>query len=100
KHPALVDSRRDLTAIHGGIMKSWIMRGLVLAMLLVCVAPLGFAQQPSSNATLVPAAQHPTETRTEANLVLPDLHQVSFLGVSGHTLLLGGIFVCILGGVF
>ena len=81
-------------------MKSWIMRGLVLAMLLVCVAPLGFAQQPSSKTTLAPAAQHPTEARTEANLVLPDLHQVSFLGVSGHTLLLGGIFVCILGGVF
>src|SRR6266568_680697 len=45
---------------------------------------------------MAPAA----EGKTEANLVLPDLHQVSFLGVSGHTLLMGGLFVCILGGVF
>ncbi len=70
-------------------MKSWIMRGLVLATLLVCVAP-GFAQQ----------AAAPAEAHTEANLILPDLHAVQFLGVSGHTLLIGGIFVCILGGVF
>ncbi|HEY6843743.1 MAG TPA: sodium-translocating pyrophosphatase, partial [Thermoanaerobaculia bacterium] len=40
------------------------------------------------------------EARSEANLVLPDLSSVSFLGVSGHTLLLAGIFVCILGGIF
>jgi K(+)-stimulated pyrophosphate-energized sodium pump len=67
-------------------MKSWIMRALVLAVLLVCVASV--------------SAQPPAETRTESNLVLPDLRQVSFLGVSGQTLLIGGLFVCILGGVF
>ncbi len=87
-------------------MKSGIMRVLVLATIVVCVAGFAFAQQshPSANPNLAPAesklAPHPTETRTEANLVLPDLRAVSFLGVSGHTLLLGGIFVCILGGVF
>jgi len=65
-------------------MKSWITRVLVLALLLVCVATGAYAQ----------------EARTEANLVLPDLHQVSFLGISGQNLLIGGLFVCILGGSF
>jgi K(+)-stimulated pyrophosphate-energized sodium pump len=36
----------------------------------------------------------------EASLVLPDLGAVSFLGVPGDQLLLGGIVVCILGMVF
>ena len=70
-------------------MKSWIMRALVLATLLVCVTA-GFAQPTSA----------PAEARSEANLILPDLHAVQFLGVSGHTLLIAGIFVCILGGIF
>ena len=65
-------------------MKSWITRVLVLASLLVCVATGAYAQ----------------EARTEANLVLPDLHQVSFLGITGQNLLIGGLFVCILGGIF
>jgi K(+)-stimulated pyrophosphate-energized sodium pump len=36
----------------------------------------------------------------EANLVLPDLSSVQFLGLDGHTLLLIGIAVCVLGLVF
>ena len=40
------------------------------------------------------------EAAGEANLRLPDLSSVSFLGVDGHTLLLYGIFVCILGLLF
>ena len=37
----------------------------------------------------------------EANLVLPDLHQVTFIGgVDGHTLLLAGLIVCALGLIF
>jgi len=36
----------------------------------------------------------------EANLQLPDLSQVQFLGVDGHTLLLFGIGFCILGLIF
>ncbi|MDQ6801775.1 MAG: sodium-translocating pyrophosphatase [Acidobacteriota bacterium] len=70
-------------------MKLWITRVLVLAVLLVCVGTVVYAQAPAG-----------AEARTEANLVLPDLRQVSFLGVSGHALLIGGLFVCILGGVF
>ena len=36
----------------------------------------------------------------EANLKLPDLGQVKFLGVDGHTLLLMGIVICVLGLLF
>jgi len=38
----------------------------------------------------------------EANLVLPDLssHDITFLGLTGHTLLLGGLLVCVLGLAF
>src|SRR5579864_5721552 len=36
----------------------------------------------------------------EANLKLPDLSQVKFLGVDGHTLLLFGIAFCIFGLIF
>jgi K(+)-stimulated pyrophosphate-energized sodium pump len=36
----------------------------------------------------------------EANLRLPDLSQVSFLGINGHALLLFGIVICIFGLIF
>ncbi|HEX8070146.1 MAG TPA: sodium-translocating pyrophosphatase [Pyrinomonadaceae bacterium] len=36
----------------------------------------------------------------EANLVLPDLSTVRFLGLDGHTLLLIGLIICFLGGLF
>ena len=36
----------------------------------------------------------------EANLKLPDLSQVSFLGINGHSLLLYGIVICIFGLLF
>src|SRR2546422_5680505 len=36
----------------------------------------------------------------EANLRLPDLSTVKFLGVDGHTLLLFGLVICVLGLLF
>jgi len=46
-------------------------------------------------------AQQPGEAPGgEANLKLPDLSQVKFLGVDGHTLLLIGIAFCVLGLLF
>jgi K(+)-stimulated pyrophosphate-energized sodium pump len=50
-----------------------------------------------------PAAAQESETRQggEANLILPDLGSVDFLGgISGRTLLLGGLVVCVLGLMF
>jgi K(+)-stimulated pyrophosphate-energized sodium pump len=52
------------------------------------------AQQPPPNG-VAPGA--PTG---EANLRLPDLSSVSFLGVDGHTLLLFGIAFCVFGLIF
>jgi len=47
-------------------------------------------------ALFVPGLAH----ASEAELVLPDLGGVSFLGVSGRSLLLGGLAVCVLGALF
>ncbi len=48
-----------------------------------------------------PAASASNETGGgEANLVIPDLSQVQFRGVDGHSLLLGGLVVAVLGLVF
>src|SRR5207302_1891100 len=40
------------------------------------------------------------EAGGEANLKLPDLSKVSFLGVNGHKLLLFGLLVCVFGLLF
>jgi K(+)-stimulated pyrophosphate-energized sodium pump len=69
-------------------MKSWITRALVLA-LVVSVAGFAAAQE-----------SQPTEARSEANLILPDLSSVQFLGMSGSQLLMGGLVVCVLGMLF
>jgi K(+)-stimulated pyrophosphate-energized sodium pump len=55
--------------------------------------PVG-AWQPESPA--VQRSERPTGAG-EANLVLPDLSTVDFLGVNGRTLLMGGLAVCALG---
>src|SRR5437870_2819382 len=76
-------------------MKSWTVRVLVLAMLLVCVA--------AAHAQSVPAAAgHTTEAKSEANLVLPDLNSVSFFNgaITGQRLLVWGLLICLLGLVF
>src|SRR5437016_13775075 len=45
-------------------------------------------------------AQPASEVGGEANLKLPDLSQVQFLGVDGHRLLLFGILFCVFGLLF
>ena len=49
---------------------------------------------------LAQAAAPAHEPGGEANLKLPNLSQVKFLGVDGHTLLLLGLIVCVLGLMF
>jgi len=47
------------------------------------------------------AAQEPARRGGgEANLIIPDLSSVSFFGIPGHTLLMGGLAVCALGLLF
>ncbi len=69
-------------------------RWTVLAILLLLTVFAGAAAaQPPEPAVAAHAGG-------EANLVLPDLGQVSFQGINGRTLLMGGLGVCVLGLVF
>jgi K(+)-stimulated pyrophosphate-energized sodium pump len=68
--------------------------GLLAA--LVWTASAGLVAAPQDQAAQPPPAPH----GGEANLVLPDLSQVAFLGVDGHTLLIGGLVVSALGMLF
>jgi K(+)-stimulated pyrophosphate-energized sodium pump len=63
-------------------------------MLMLLFSFVARAQEPS------PKAAAPGAPSGEANLKLPDLSQVKFLAVDGHTLLLFGIGFCILGLIF
>jgi K(+)-stimulated pyrophosphate-energized sodium pump len=83
---------------------------LLAAVILLAVAPsLAPAQPPQTDSARAaqPAPDHPATDNAashaggEANLVIPDLSQVTFLGgIDGHTLLLSGIFVSALGLLF
>ena len=62
--------------------------------LLAVVALIGNAATVFGQAREAAATHQPGG---EANLKLPDLSQVKFMGVDGHTLLLFGLVVCVLG---
>jgi K(+)-stimulated pyrophosphate-energized sodium pump len=64
--------------------------GLFSLLLLLLTAPLAFAQQSAP-------APH---AGGEANLILPDLGQVTFIGIDGRTLLMAGLVVAALGLLF
>ncbi len=68
---------------------------LALAAVTVLSAPVVHAAAPAPQAA--EAVEH---GGGEASLKLPDLGQAEFLGVSGRTLLTGGLAVCVLGLVF
>src|SRR6187549_249887 len=72
------------------IVTRWMFAALVLGALAFTVTPLAAAQPE--------APGH--HAGGEANLVLPDLSTVRFLGTDGHTLLLAGLVVCALGLAF
>ena len=69
-------------------------------------APAAHAQTPAGAAMVAAPAvaaaaiAAPQDAGGEANLKIPDLGSVSFLGLPGHTLLLFGLVVCALGFVF
>src|SRR5260221_13430528 len=56
-----------------------------------------FAAAAAALSLLGAASALADEAKGEANLKLPDLSQVSFLGIDGHKLLLFGIVICIFG---
>src|SRR5687768_292381 len=73
-------------------MKSRYLRVLLVA--LIGTLALG------ATAVAQEAQPAPAEHRSEANLVLPDLGSVQFLGMGGDRLLIGGLVVCIFGLLF
>jgi K(+)-stimulated pyrophosphate-energized sodium pump len=79
-------------------MRTW----LTPAWALACrFAKFGAAGAIASLLTAAGAfAQSTEEVGGEAALKLPDLSQVQFLGVDGHTLLLFGILFCVFGLIF
>src|SRR5205085_5984274 len=81
----------------GVLMRTWLRSALSLGRLTKFVMAAGAACLLSS----LPAfAQASTEAGGEANLKLPDLSQVEFLGINGHKLLLFGILFCVFGLIF
>jgi K(+)-stimulated pyrophosphate-energized sodium pump len=88
-------------------MKSWTMRVLFVALIsILALGGIAVAQEahpsadPAVAADSAKLAGHPTEHKSEAELVLPDLGSVQFLGMGGDRLLVGGLLVCVLGLLF
>lgn len=79
-------------------IKQGVHRLLNRRILLGILSLLAFFGFQSSMVFAQGSAQH--QPGGEANLKLPDLSQVKFLGVDGHTLLLLGLVVCFLGLLF
>ena len=67
---------------------------VLVAMLVLTVAPLVAQTQPAAPQTST------SHAGGEANLILPDLSQVSFMGVDGRSLLMVGILISALGMLF
>ncbi len=74
---------------HGVLMSVRAARRIAAAFALMLIGSVGAFASPQEAA---PAG--------EASLKLPDLHQVQFLGVNGHNLLMIGILFCIFGLLF
>src|SRR5438105_4350122 len=66
--------------------------------LLTVLSTIAVAAGTASGALAQTHAAH--QPGCEANLKLPDLSQVKFLGIDGHTLLLFGLVICVLGLAF
>jgi K(+)-stimulated pyrophosphate-energized sodium pump len=74
---------------------------VVMVTALLCAAAAPAAAQAAQPVGQQVAAAAPAETGGgEANLIIPDLSSVTFRGVDGHTLLMGGLVVAVLGLVF
>jgi K(+)-stimulated pyrophosphate-energized sodium pump len=80
-------------------MNTWfcIARSIGLRLTKVCAAAVTLVMASAAVALAQPAAEGGAG---EANLKLPDLSRVQFVGVDGHTLLLFGILFCVFGLLF
>ncbi|MEO8382864.1 MAG: sodium-translocating pyrophosphatase [Acidobacteriota bacterium] len=79
------------------------MRVLLVALIsIIALGAIAVAQeaQPSADPAVIADTPAPAAGHSEADLVLPDLGSVQFLGMSGDRLLMGGLLVCVLGLLF
>jgi hypothetical protein len=67
---------------------------------LLALVVLGALATPLASPLFAQATAPSSASGGEASLIIPDLSQVSFLGVNGHTLLMSGLVVCALGLLF
>jgi K(+)-stimulated pyrophosphate-energized sodium pump len=84
------------------IMQNWLLQSLISARRIAGrarIAPVGLAALLLSTLAAAQTGES-SEVGGEAALKLPDLSQVSFLGMNGHSLLLIGIGFCFLGLLF
>ena len=84
-------------------MQTWLAKLRRLSFLTTCLAAPAKAMSAVAALLLIGSATalaQPSEAAGEANLQLPDLHSVSFLGFDGHTLLLIGLLFCLFGLAF
>ena len=94
--PALANKVRS-KGIGGSFMQTWLSNAWSFG---CSASKRAFA---AAGALLVTCAAALAETHDvggEANLKLPDLSKVSFLGIDGHKLLLFGLLVCVFGLLF
>src|SRR5215472_4214050 len=74
---------------------------VVMVTALLCAAAAPAAAQPAQPEGQAATAAAPAQAGGgEANLIIPDLSTVRFRGVDGHTLLMSGLAVAVLGLVF
>src|SRR5579883_1410246 len=81
-------------------MRTWQTYARSLAKRVVTRAKIWRLLPAAAAALLCAAGTSAQETGGEANLKLPDLSSVSFLGMDGHKLLLIGIVFCVFGLIF
>src|SRR5579872_393952 len=81
-------------------MRTWQTYARSLAKRVVTHAKIWRLLPAGAAALLCAAGTSAQETGGEANLKLPDLSSVSFLGMDGHKLLLIGIVFCVFGLIF
>jgi K(+)-stimulated pyrophosphate-energized sodium pump len=76
--------------------------GRLVVLMWLALLVSGMFAPPSLHAFQTAAPQSQVQERRggEANLVLPDLSQVEFRGIDGHSLLMSGLVICVLGLMF
>ena len=99
-----LSARCGPSVMQRGHMRSSVVRSLAFFLGIVLLALVGLAAVPATLAAqpelVAPAEAGGAPHGGEANLVLPDLGQVSFLGVDGRSLLFAGLFVTLAGMAF